>query len=239
MKGKCHREQYREIKWRTSYLLLRHSSWHSIHFCVLASYWIQHISISFLYRYFAFTFKPFIGYFYCNIVSINCKRRTWKQKNIKLPFYGFVSLVLIIYIFFIQEFIKSVSLFRELGFFFLNEKSILYFCCLFIFISVALTIRSFFNRTDILAQVLAVALAHIALSMSAGYSDGKTIFNGAANVHFLEQKELCENGGVRDWVYLEKFGENAFFLNTIEKRICILNEIKFNLFSRKYKEGLE
>lgn len=161
-----------------------------------------------------------------------------ENKKIKLPFYGFLSLIVIIYIYFAKEFVKSISLFMKFDFFFLNEKSILYFCGLFIFISVALTIRSFINRTDKLSQVLAVALAHIALSMSAGYSDGKTIFNGAENVHFLEQKELCEKGGVRDWVYLEKFGGNVFFLNTIEKRICILNEIKFNLSSRKYKEGL-
>ncbi len=160
------------------------------------------------------------------------------KKNIKLPFYGFLSLVVSIYMFFVIEFINSVILFRKFGFFFWNESSILYFCGLFILISVALTTRSFFNRTDTLAQVLAVALAHIALSMTAGYSDGKTIFNGAANVHFLEQKELCENGGVRDWVYLEKFGENVFFLNTIEKKLCILDKIKFNLISRKYNEEL-
>ncbi len=170
------------------------------------------------------------------ILVLNIELRN--KKNIKVPYYSFLLISMLFNIYAIQQLLKSIDLFKEYRFYFFNEQSILYLSGLLICISILLTFFSFFDRKNTLTQIFAISLAHIALSMSAGYSDGKAIFNGAESVHFLEQKELCESGGIRDWVYLEKFGENVFFMNTIEKKICILNDIKFNLVSRKYKEEL-
>lgn len=137
-----------------------------------------------------------------------------------------------------KEIFKAFEIFSKFDFHFNNEKSVLVFCSLFLLFSLLLAFRLIFERKNIFLIISAIGLVQISTALATGYTDGKSIFNGAENVHFLEQKDLCEKGGVRDWVYLEKFGSNAFFMNTIDKRICIQNEIKFNLFSRKFHERL-
>lgn len=74
--------------------------------------------------------------------------------------------------------------------------------------------------------------------MSAGYSDGKAVFHGAERVYFLDNKELCDASGVRDWVFLGRFTEHTFFMNTVDKRLCLTAEKNFKLVSRKFSEKL-
>lgn len=38
--------------------------------------------------------------------------------------------------------------------------------------------------------------------LAIGYSNGKTVFNGAEEVHFLDNRELCEEEGNAQWVFL-------------------------------------
>lgn len=55
---------------------------------------------------------------------------------------------------------------------------------------------------------------------------------------FSCQKEFCEPAGVRDWVYLGKVSDQTFFMDTIDKHLCITGEKNFKLISRKVKENL-
>ena len=176
-------------------------------------------------------FAPFILLFIA-------QAETNSKSPLKLPFYSIVIIMLLHYFVGAKEILKAFEVFSKFDFHFDNEKSILVFCSLFMLFSLILAFRIIFERNNIYLIVCAVGLAQISMALATGYTDGKTIFNGAGNVHYLEQKDLCEKGGIRDWVYLEKFGNNVFFMNTIDKRICIQNEIKFNLFSRKIHEGL-
>ncbi len=74
--------------------------------------------------------------------------------------------------------------------------------------------------------------------MIAGYKDGKTVYNGAQNVYYLENKEICEKDSARDWVHLGTFNSQTFFMNTIDKRLCITDQKNLLMVSRKMKERL-
>ena len=176
-------------------------------------------------------FAPLILLFIANAESDS-------KSTIKLPFFGIAIIMALHYVIGAKEIFKAFEIFFKYEFHFNNEKSVLVFCSLFLFFSFILAFRLAFEQKNTYLAVCAIGLTQVSMALATGYSDGKSIFNGAENVHYLEQKDLCEPGGIRDWVYLEKFGSNAFFMNTIDKRICIQNEIKFNLFSRKIHEGL-
>ncbi len=139
--------------------------------------------------------------------------------------------------FVLQQF-QAISRYMEHEFHFDNERSVLTISTLLFFAALGISFRIFRYSSTIHLKVFALVLVQTAVSMSAGYSDGKAIYNGAAQVYFLGNKELCEPGGIRDWVYLGKFGEQAFFMNTIDKRLCITGEKGYKLVSRKFKEGL-
>ena len=134
--------------------------------------------------------------------------------------------------------LESFQSFSRANFSFENEKSILVLCVAFLVLAAILAYCAIRNRVAIGFQILAFIFAQTSVVMAIGYNDGKGIFNGASNVHFLENRELCETPPLRDWVYVEKFGSHAFFLNTIDKRLCIVDKLRFNLVSRKYSEGL-
>lgn len=136
-----------------------------------------------------------------------------------------------------QQF-QAVSRYVQYDFYFDNERSVLTIATFLFLASLAVSYRIFRSTSTMQLKVFALILVQTAVSMSAGYSDGKAIYNGAAQVYFLGNKELCEPGGVRDWVYLGMFGDQAFFMNTIDKRLCITAEKGYKLVSRKFKEGL-
>lgn len=139
---------------------------------------------------------------------------------------------------FVFEQFQAISRYVKYEFHFDNERNVLTIATLLFFAALGVSYRIFRSSSTMQLKVSALVLVQAAVSMSAGYSDGKAIYNGAAQVYFLENKELCEPSGIRDWVYLGKFGEQAFFMNTIDKRLCITGEKSYKLVSRKFKEGL-
>lgn len=147
-------------------------------------------------------------------------------------------LVLFYAISFVIDFYKSVSAYLDLDFHFENETSLLVIAFLMFFGSIVLSIYRARLLPELTAQFFALVLAQSAASMAAGYSDGKGVYNGKLQVHFLENKDLCEKGGVRDWVFLGAFGDQTFFMNTIDKRLCLTDEKKIRLISRKVREQL-
>ena len=139
---------------------------------------------------------------------------------------------------FVRQQFQAISSYVQYEFHFDNERSVLTIATFLFFAALGVSYRIFRSSSTMQLKVFALVLVQAAVSMSAGYSDGKAIYNGAAEVYFLGNKELCEPGGVRDWVYLGKFGEQAFFMNTIDKRLCITGEKGYKLVSRKFKERL-
>lgn len=137
----------------------------------------------------------------------------------------------------LQQF-QAISRYVQYEFHFDNERSVLTIASFLFFAALGVSYRIFKSSSTMQLKVFALVLVQAAVSMSAGYSDGKAIYNGAAQVYFLGNKDLCEPGGVRDWVYLGKLGDQAFFMNTIDKRLCITAEKSYKLVSRKFKEGL-
>jgi len=139
---------------------------------------------------------------------------------------------------FAYEFYRAASRYRAFDFHFPNESNVLFVAGLFFMAGVAVAYYAFRFSVAVHAQIAGLILVQSSLSMAAGYSDGKGVYTGAAQVHFLENKELCESGGLRDWVYLGTFGERTFFMNTIDKRLCLTAEKNIRLVSRMVKEKL-
>lgn len=137
---------------------------------------------------------------------------------------------------FVKEFYQASSRFLTTDFYFANENSVLMIAALFFCAGVACAIYCWRALAGLHVQIAALVLLQSAVSMAAGYSDGKAVYNGALQVHFLENKELCEAVGVRDWVLLGAFGDQTFFMNTIDKRLCLTDEKKIRLTSRQQKE---
>ena len=48
--------------------------------------------------------------------------------------------------------------------------------------------------------MLSLALAQSGAVLAIGYSHGKAVFNGAEEVHFLDNREVCEKEGSNRWV---------------------------------------
>lgn len=126
----------------------------------------------------------------------------------------------------------------DFEFAFRNEISVLFITAVLFLGGIWFGYWIYKKRENVHIQIASLLLLQVALSMSAGYSDGKAIFNGAGNVMFLDNKTLCEEKGVRDWVLVGKFTDHTFFMNTIDKRLCITAEKNYKLISRMYKEGL-
>ncbi|MGB1562851.1 MAG: hypothetical protein ACPHN2_15240 [Sinimarinibacterium flocculans] len=136
------------------------------------------------------------------------------------------------------DFYQAASRFVLSDFHYENEKSVLVISVILFAASCGFTYRLIRHESNVLTCATALILVQLGGSLSAGYSDGKAIFSGAANVFFLDNRDLCESGGVRDWVYLGRFSSKTFFMNTIDKRLCVTDTGSFNLKSRKFAEGL-
>ena len=128
--------------------------------------------------------------------------------------------------------------FFENDFHYENEKSILVLAFVLFAAGTGIAYRIYKHEKSIFACATALVLMQLAGTVSAGYRDGKAVFNGSANVFFLDNKEICEQNEVRDWIYLGKFSTKSFFLNTIDKRLCITDVGSYKLSSRKFTEGL-
>lgn len=73
--------------------------------------------------------------------------------------------------------------------------------------------------------------------LAIGHSHGKTVFNGAEEVHFLDNRELCEKEGDAQWVFLGYFSNSSIFMNTADKRLCFTDAKNYRLVSRKILEN--
>ncbi len=138
---------------------------------------------------------------------------------------------------FILEFIKSVTLFMSIDNGFRNEKTVLMVCLAMFLMAIALTVLSLRKSIPIFFQTMALIMLQIAEVMSAGYGDGKAIYNGGENVLF-ETSGVCNNALPGSWVYLDRFGSEVLFLNTYSKTICVRDKPDFDLIPRKRVEVL-
>ena len=152
----------------------------------------------------------------------------------KLSFY----LIFLYAISFAYDFYQAITGFLQSDFHYENETSVLVISALLFVASCGFAYRIYRHGNSLLTSATALILIQVAATASAGYADGKAIFNGASNVFFLDNKNLCEPGGIRDWVYLGKFSTKTFFMNTIDKRLCVNDSGSFNLISRKFAEDL-
>lgn len=148
-----------------------------------------------------------------------------------------IYLVLLYGISFVKDFYQAVSRYQSTSFHFANEISVLFIAALLFAVGAGIALYSYRALAGLPAQVVALVLVQSSVSMAAGYSDGKAVYNGAVEVHFLENKDICEPGGVRDWVLLGAFGGQTFFMNTIDKRMCLTDQKNFRLVSRQVREG--
>jgi hypothetical protein len=159
-----------------------------------------------------------------------------RHKNTKLEQNSVFFLVFLYAVGFAKEFYQSVSRYSSTDFKFPNELTVLEICALMLAAGVAIAIYGYRSHIRLKAQIAALVLVQASVSMAAGYADGKAVYDGGMQVYFLENKDLCEPGGVRDWVHVETFGAQTFFMNTVDKRLCITDEKKIRLVSRQRKE---
>lgn len=150
--------------------------------------------------------------------------------------YVFAYLAIMYCIAFFVEFYKAASSYLGFNFYFTNENSAIAIAALIFAAGMALSIYSCVKSTTLTIQIAGLILVQSSGALAAGYSDGKTIYNGAMQVHFLDNKELCESDGVRDWVLLGSFGSRTFFMNTIDKRLCITEQKNMRLVSRQVQD---
>lgn len=139
---------------------------------------------------------------------------------------------------FAKDMLRAVTLFISIKFHYLSEVNVLISAILLFSAGLSIAIYSFRHNSSITIQLVGLTLIQSAVSMMAGYSDGKIIFSGAANVQFLGNKELCDAKDLRDWVYLDSYADRTFFMNTIDKRLCITANKNLQLISREMREGL-
>ena len=136
------------------------------------------------------------------------------------------------------DYIRSLLVIISHGAAFQNEKSIFVILALFFIIAVGLCVRFFRSSGTILHAAGCIVLCQLVLVASNGYRDGKFLYIGAMPVHYLQQRQLCSPPDYGQWVYLDKYGQNVFFLNTKDKRLCVLDTLKFNLVDRRVFDSL-
>jgi hypothetical protein len=150
---------------------------------------------------------------------------------------NYIVILLVIYsllaLFF---FIGGVQLLIKHSFQYRNENSVLIVIVFLILLPWlgAIVARASPHHMHIL--LLSLALAQFSTVLSIGYSHGKTVFNGAEEVHFLDTREVCEKEGIHPWVLLGRFTNSTIFMNAIDKRLCITGEKNYRIVSRKIIE---
>ena len=157
--------------------------------------------------------------------------------KVSLQWIGHYLIALCSIAFLLQQW-EAVAAFLKFDFQYENEKNVLVISSLLFVGGVVSAIRVYKQPVNLRVQGVALLLVLVANSMSAGYADGKTIFNGADRVFFLENKELCDAKDAREWAFIGKVGERTFFMNTIDKRLCLTAERNYRLKPRKYLERL-
>lgn len=136
------------------------------------------------------------------------------------------------------DYIQSILLIARHGAAFQNEKSIFLVLALFFMMAVGFCVRFFRSTGTPMHATACIVLCQLVLVSSNGYRDGKFLYYGAMPAHYLQQRELCSPPTYGQWVYLDKYGDNAFFMNTSDKRLCVLDTLRFNLVDRRVADGL-
>jgi len=154
----------------------------------------------------------------------------WGSDSVRRPFFVLVFaahawLVL-------SNLYDGFERFRSSGSVYENEKSILVLV-LVLSVSAAFTaIQAVLEKRSARFLLTSIAMLQLAAALAAGYADGKGIYLGAGNTFFLENAAACEPHPVRNWVYLGRFDDETIFMNTIEKRLCILQNPQITLIPR-------
>lgn len=143
-------------------------------------------------------------------------------------------IILLLSFSFIKDFCYSLYIFYKNEFFYENEISLLMTISLIFIIPILATAFSLHALSDMRVKIAILLLVQLSTVMCAGYRDGKATFSGAQNIYFLENKTLCGKDSLHDWVYLSQYSQLSFFMNTIDKKICILKESNIILIPRYY-----
>jgi len=168
------------------------------------------------------------------VIAFGIRRApTYNQKS-DIFFY----LVFLYGVAFLKDIYQAISRYVSVDFHYTNEFNVLVYAILLFCAGISAAYYSYRSLPVLRTQIAVLVLVQLSVSMAAGYSDGKAVYNGAIEVHFLGNKELCEPGGLRDWVLLGSFGGQTFFMNTIDKRLCLTTEKNIRLVSRQRIEGL-
>ena len=133
--------------------------------------------------------------------------------------------------------IGDVQLLLKESFQYRNESSILIVAWFLILSTWAIAIAALRSPYALQILVLGLVLAQMCAVLAIGYSHGKTVFNGAEEVHFLDNRELCEKEGNAQWVFLGHFSNSSIFMNTADKRLCFTDAKNYRLVSRKILEN--
>lgn len=154
--------------------------------------------------------------------------------------YKNVSLyLLMVYAFgFANQQYESISRFLDHAFYHRNEINVFVITFILFLSSLVLAIHIYKSGASVAIQALALILIQTALSMSAGYSDGKGIYNGVAESYSLDNNEICSSNSVDNWVYLGKYSDHTFFIHSEDKRLCLSEVKNLKLESRQFKEKL-
>lgn len=170
--------------------------------------------------------------FACIVFGVSRSQTRNQRKEI---FFYLIALYSVV---FLKDIYQALFRYFAINFHFANELNvIIYAICLFS-AGMSAAYYSYRFSTSLHVQIAALVLVQSSVSMAAGYSDGKAVYSGAIEIHFLENKEICDPGGIRNWVFLGSFGGQTFFMNTIDKRLCLTAEKNIRLVSRQVKEGL-
>jgi hypothetical protein len=138
-----------------------------------------------------------------------------------------------------SNYLDAVARFRATEALYENEKSILALVPFLAVVAAAIAVQAFREKRPLRFQIASVALLQLGAALAAGYADGKALYVGAYPAFFLENAAACEEHPVRDWVYLGKFDTQTIFMNTIEKRMCVLQNAQYTLVPRQLADKRE
>ncbi|MNK94832.1 hypothetical protein D3C87_1150480 [compost metagenome] len=133
---------------------------------------------------------------------------------------------------------KIVHLRQSTAFSFLNEWSVFALVTVLAVGSLLGFIVACKRGDPLVFRIIPIAALQGATFLAAGYADGKTIYMGADNVHFLEDKTLCDKTSPRDWVHVASLSGRSIFMNAIDNRLCFTDAKNYVLISRVRREGL-
>ena len=137
----------------------------------------------------------------------------------------------------IYYFIGGIYLLQQESFQYQSENSLVIVVFGFIVATWAIAIAA--RRSNSLQLlVIGLLLAQMCTVLAIGYHHGKTIFNGAIEVHFLDNSDVCDTKGNAQWVFLGHFSNSSIFMDAKDKRLCFTDAKNYRLVSRKILENL-